>query len=509
MALGIVLHASLSFFPSAWPVQDTEQSGYFYLFDAVIHSFRMPLFFVLSGFFTAFLLRRSGLEETVRQRALRILLPMLLALVTIIPLNNYISEIGTERTRLPKGEADPMVSAIICNDAETVRREFGRLGPGWTDGQRGSSALYWAALSGHPEMVELCLSQGCEIGRRDPSGLAPLHAAALFGRDRAVASLLECGADPAGGDSHGLTPFQRSIVWAAFAPDIARWVGIPAVDEATLADGRARSSEILLAAAPRPSDAVPLLYNQFLLSNIFRFAVGGTDFQVFGSKIFGHLWFLWLLWWLFVTFAVAWKFGFAPSGRHLWIFPLLSFIPQWLMTSSSGPDLWLGPLPPPHVVFYYGCFFWFGAAVFARDGMQAKMGERWKILLPLGLFVLLPACLALLGNKIVATVFQTSAAWVLLLGVIGVFHRFDSSLGPKARWLSDASYWMYLAHVPLVMAVQLAVAFLPWPVAVKFLLVNVVVIAVLLMSYQLFVRYSWLGTLLNGPRKKPEGPATA
>jgi hypothetical protein len=68
---------------------------------------------------------------------------------------------------------------------------------------------------------------------------------------------------------------------------------------------------------------------------------------------------------------------------------------------------------------------------------------------------------------------------------------------------------MYLAHVPLVMAVQLAVAFLPWPVAVKFLLVNVVVIAVLLMSYQLFVRYSWLGTLLNGPRKKPEGPAPA
>ena len=48
MALGIVLHASLSFFPSAWAVRDSQQSGYFYLSYAVIHSFRMPLFFILS-----------------------------------------------------------------------------------------------------------------------------------------------------------------------------------------------------------------------------------------------------------------------------------------------------------------------------------------------------------------------------------------------------------------------------------------------------------------------------
>jgi peptidoglycan/LPS O-acetylase OafA/YrhL len=500
MALGIVLHASLSFFPSAWPVQDSEQSGYFYLFYAVIHSFRMPLFFVLSGFFTAFLLRRSGLGETVRQRALRILLPMLLALLTIVPLNNYLSEIAIERTGVPEGEADPLVPAIVRNDVETVRRELSRLGAGWTDGAHGFSALYWAALAGHPEMIDLCLRAGSDIAGRNPSGSTPLHAAALFGHDRAVAFLLERGADPAARDSQGVTPFQRSILWATFAPSAARRLGLPAIDDVVLADGRAHSNELLLAAGPRPPDAAPLLYNHSLLSNTFRFSVGGTEFQVFASKFFDHLWFLWLLWWLFLFFAVAWKFGLAPSGRRLWIFPLLSLIPQWFMMSPVGPDLWMGPVPPPHVVFYYGCFFWFGAAVFARDGMQTKMGKRWKILLPLGLFVLLPACLGLLGNKSVATVLQAATAWVLLLGVIGIFHRYGSSLGPKARWVSDAAYWMYLVHLPLVMAVQLAVAFLPWPAAVKFLLVNAVVIAALLVSYQLFVRYTWLGTLLNGPR---------
>jgi peptidoglycan/LPS O-acetylase OafA/YrhL len=502
MALGIVLHATLSFFPSAWPVQDAEQSGYFYFFYAVIHSFRMPLFFVLSGFFTAFLLQRNGLEETVRQRALRILLPMLLALATIVPLNNFISDIATERTRAPRGEADPMVSAILRNDAETVRREFARLGRDWTDSDQGFNALYWAALAGHPETVDLFLKEGFESGWRSPSGSTPLHAAALFANDRAVAVLLENGADPAATDSQGIIPFQQSIAWATFAPAAAKSLGLPGVPASDLAERRERTSNLLLQAGPRPHDAVPLLYNQALLSNTFRFSVGGTEFQVFASKLFDHLWFLWVLWWIVLAFAAAWKFGLAPSGRRLWIFPALSLVPQWFMTSPVGADLWMGPVTPPHVLFFYGCFFWFGAAVFARDGMQTKMGAHWKILLPLGLLVLLPACFALMGNRFVATIVQAATAWVLLLGVIGIFHRYGSNLGPKARWISDSAYWMYLAHLPLVMMAQLAVAFLPWPPAVKFLLVNVVVIAALLASYQWFVRYTWIGALLNGPRKK-------
>jgi peptidoglycan/LPS O-acetylase OafA/YrhL len=502
MALGIVLHASLSFFPSAWPVQDSEQSGYFYLFYAVIHSFRMPLFFVLSGFFTAFLLQRNGVGETVRQRALRILLPMLLALATIVPLNNFISDIAIERTRAPRSETDPMVSAIIRNDAETVRREFARLGPDWTDGTNKFSALYWAALAGHPEIVEWILNEGGERDWQSPTGHTPLHAAALLGNDRAVAVLLEHGADPAAPDGQGLTPFQRSIAWAAFIPTTAQSLGLPSVPAAELAERRARTSELLLSKGPRPPDAIPLLYNQALLSNAFRFAVGGTEFQIFDSHFFDHLWFLWVLWWIFIAFAAAWKFGLAPSGRHLWVFPVLSLVPQWFMTGNVGADLWIGPVTPPHVLFYYGCFFWFGAAVFRREGMQTRMGARWKILLPLGLLILLPASFFLLGNRLAATFVQISTMWVLLLGVIGIFHHYGSNLGPKARWISDSAYWMYLAHLPLVLAVQLAIAPFPWPSAVKFLLVNVTVIAVLLASYQWFVRYTWLGSLLNGPRKK-------
>ena len=92
MLLGIVLHAGLSFTPLfPWPVQDERQSGIYGLLFAAIHGFRMPVFFVLSGFFTAMLWRRRGLKSVLSHRFRRVFLPLLLGLVTIVPAVNWIS----------------------------------------------------------------------------------------------------------------------------------------------------------------------------------------------------------------------------------------------------------------------------------------------------------------------------------------------------------------------------------------------------------------------------------
>jgi hypothetical protein len=40
----------------------------------------------------------------------------------------------------------------------------------------------------------------------------------------------------------------------------------------------------------------------------------------------------------------------------------------------------------------------------------------------------------------------------------------------------------------------------------KFMLVCLAVCAALLLSYQILIRYSWGGTLLNGPRTRPGQP---
>ena len=65
---------------------DTHSS---YLFDVLmhfIHSFRMPLFFVLAGFFTSLLVGKRYFKGAIQNRIARILVPLLMAVFTILPL---------------------------------------------------------------------------------------------------------------------------------------------------------------------------------------------------------------------------------------------------------------------------------------------------------------------------------------------------------------------------------------------------------------------------------------
>lgn len=58
MLLGLVLHTAINYmtFPTGdtWPYKDAQTSPTFDILVAFIHSFRMPTFFVIAGFFAAF-----------------------------------------------------------------------------------------------------------------------------------------------------------------------------------------------------------------------------------------------------------------------------------------------------------------------------------------------------------------------------------------------------------------------------------------------------------------------
>ena len=101
MLLGVALHAALSFVPFPWPVRDVERSDLLVLLIAVVHGFRMPLFFLLSGYFTMLVSSRRGLASLLEQRFTRIFLPLVIATLTIVPLDQVI-EAYALRTNRPQ-----------------------------------------------------------------------------------------------------------------------------------------------------------------------------------------------------------------------------------------------------------------------------------------------------------------------------------------------------------------------------------------------------------------------
>jgi glucans biosynthesis protein C len=89
-------------------------------------------------------------------------------------------------------------------------------------------------------------------------------------------------------------------------------------------------------------------------------------------------------------------------------------------------------------------------------------------------------------------------AWLSLFGFLGVsvaaFRRRRASL----RYLSEASYWIYLIHLPIVVGVQVAISQTGAPVVLKFLVVTALSTVFCLWSYERWVRYTPVGALLNG-----------
>ena len=94
MMLGIVLHGAMLYLsapPRTMPIPTDRNTAYvFDLVFAFIHSFRMPAFFVLAGFFTSLLIEKRGVGGAYRDRALRVLAPLVVGAVTILPVTGLL-----------------------------------------------------------------------------------------------------------------------------------------------------------------------------------------------------------------------------------------------------------------------------------------------------------------------------------------------------------------------------------------------------------------------------------
>ena len=189
---------------------------------------------------------------------------------------------------------------------------------------------------------------------------------------------------------------------------------------------------------------------------------------------------------------------------------------------SWAIDYHAGPLPPLRMLGLFGLFFAFGWLIFhRREVLEGFKRSVWSFLVAgvmcfvgyLAYFEL--GCSpdpdrtctgASEGLHLGATVFLSLSMWLLAYGLFGLFLRYMSHPSPRWRYMADASYWIYIVHVPFVILLPLLLANVPAPGIVKAALVVAMATGLTLVTYRYFVRSTFIGAQLNGrryPRPRP------
>ena len=264
------------------------------------------------------------------------------------------------------------------------------------------------------------------------------------------------------------------------------------------------------------------------------------------GELIAHLWFLYYLLLMYSALIVfrllakLWRTrtAYAPStlGRRIGdavytrVPLLLALGAAALLIIRAGNEskpIW--PLNVPDVL-YGALFFSYGYGLYARRELidrlrgDGALAALWSIAAT-AFFV----HLVLLGvideaDKagedaeaieflwLLNAVFYGTSAVLFSVALVGLFERLLRSPRPWVRWLADSSYWIYIIHLPVVTFLTFYLAHLDrqgwlkdltgisWSAEMKFLAACVVTGALGIVTYRYLVRYTPLGTLLNGKR---------
>lgn len=256
------------------------------------------------------------------------------------------------------------------------------------------------------------------------------------------------------------------------------------------------------------------------------------DFPLF------HLWFLYYLLmfyalvlfcrWCFVKFVDAegrirnridgWlrllvKGYMAPLLLATPLAVCLYVTPNWnLWFGIPTPDFGLAPQIPALVG--YGTALAFGWLVHRQTGLLQVWKGSWFLHLAFAVAAT-AICYRMVGStasdqilavsnsfKLIYAACYCLAIWNWVFAIVGTALRFFSGASRVQRYVSDSSYWLYLIHLPLVMALQ--VLMMQWNPhwSIKFISIIIIATALLLVSYHYLVRFTYVGEILNGRRRR-------
>lgn len=511
MLLGIVLHGLLSFvgFPF-WPAQDVNQSELYGIPLMFIHGFRMSLFFFVSGFFTMMMWQKRGPGGLLVHRFKRIVFPFFVFGLLIFPMLNNMKSFAD----WVGGDPDDLGWVARQGDLEAIGKflEEGADIDGKYD--KDFTPLHWAAAMGEVEAIELLADKGANLNSRDGHQSTPILLAAFLGCPESVRVLLEKGADPKLRNKDGSSPLDSTKADRGMTEWVTRDILQISIVWSEVREGRRKVRKLLGAddvqTIPSGED------RQVQKDDWFT-----KNYMPGGRFMTHHLWFLYDLVYLilaFVLVASILKFlpmpGFArwlaeSPIRLLWLVPL-TYWAQYYMR-GDGQDGWFGPstavlLEPDWIKLgYYAIFFGYGAICFGHTGFHEKVGRFWSVHFVASVVVFVVALSLMEGGDLewryeLISFCSALFVWLMTFGLIGVFRKFFSGENPKVRFVSDSAYWLYVAHLPLIQVVQIWVSEWPVPSFFKLVFVCVITTALLLLSYRHLIRYTPVGTMLNGKR---------
>lgn len=249
---------------------------------------------------------------------------------------------------------------------------------------------------------------------------------------------------------------------------------------------------------------------------------------VLRRPLLAHLWFLWDLTIFYAAAALlaplvsrlpeSWSrrvdSAFGAVATTLAGALAMAVVTATTLLPMRGPGLDTSSalLPPIRVLVAYGVFFSFGWLLFRRRDILDSLATRWQASLLIGAAGAVAYLVVTVGQR-VADPWRAHVAgcalggltiWMLIYGIVGAFVRLYDRPSPVVRYLADASYWMYIVHLPFTLVVPGLLAPSPLPAMVKFTITVAVTTAATLVSYHYLVRATAIGELLNG-RRYPRG----
>ena len=413
MLLGIVLHGVIAHQTTVsyvWPIQDPSRHVLADWIYHIIHSFRMPLFFILSGYLSRGVFYRVGAEEFMKRRWSRLGVPLLIGIFTLSPINEAMQSYGDSIAGPPSMELDNLDQWMEREKLSSKRpiemgEPTGRHSM-WFYLKRSFSKIWKNTQLGHMWFLYYLIFFFLTIPR--------------------MASWVE--------KKLGKEWFQRLDDFNRVSIR-SRWIGLPLA--------------ILI---------FPILFVQF---NVYNWGLG-TPLSIFLPFPF------FLIGCLELNMVLIYGMFFSAG----WI---LDRHPNALMTMSDRYrfNLFLGCI---------GALISFGLE--QKFLLQVDHPFRWLA-------------------KSAALFIYAWGSVSLSLGLIGFFIKKFPRENKIWRYISDASYWIYLAHLPVVFFLQAKLAPFPWPWYFKLLVTCMVTFAILTATYQIAVRHTIIGRILSGKKRNP------